>query len=286
MRGILLMLAGGCTPTVEDVSVLVDRCGGWQATVEARGDRVALQVNGAPAVIRAVNDGVARFSGQAPPGTALTFEASADGGPVATAAATLPVHVDTPLRFDGLRYTARPADTPMQFIARNTAAECPPELYTWSASLRPGGFERPLGPLPPVLRDEEIRTPPLPAGDYTLEVVVRAFWGEVRHDAVTLTLGGPLDADGDGHLTDRAFGGTDCDDADPARPSADEAPEIDGVDQDCDGRVDEGTAAYDDDRDGYAEREGDCDDADPDTHPLAPEVPGGGDNDCDGNVDE
>jgi hypothetical protein len=65
------------------------------------------------------------------------------------------------------------------------------------------------------------------------------------------------------------------------------APEVaDGVDQDCDGVVDEGTEWYDDDGDGTAEEAGDCDDADPLRHPGATETCDGGDQDCDGAIDE
>jgi hypothetical protein len=42
----------------------------------------------------------------------------------------------------------------------------------------------------------------------------------------------------------------------------------------------------DDDEDGYTERMGDCDDADPSTYPSATEVPNETDDDCDGEVDE
>jgi hypothetical protein len=59
-----------------------------------------------------------------------------------------------------------------------------------------------------------------------------------------------------------------------------------GVDDDCDGTVDEGTDAYDDDGDGYAEDGGDCDDADPGVNPPAIEACDGVDQDCDGVADE
>jgi len=65
------------------------------------------------------------------------------------------------------------------------------------------------------------------------------------------------------------------------------APETDltnGIDDDCDGIVDQGTT--DTDFDGYSPDGGDCDDTDPDVYPGAPELPDFTDNDCDGFVDE
>jgi len=78
----------------------------------------------------------------------------------------------------------------------------------------------------------------------------------------------------------------DCDDDDPTVwPGAPEQP--DGIDDDCDGTVDEGTSAYDDDGDGFSEDEGDCNDADAAVGPGAPEdLSNGIDDDCDGVVDQ
>ena len=89
-----------------------------------------------------------------------------------------------------------------------------------------------------------------------------------------------IDDDNDGYEA-----GYDCDDTDPDRhPGAGEI--ADGVDQDCDWEVDEGTDVYDDDHDGWSEDAGDCDDSDSYTFPGAPELPDGLDDDCDGTVDE
>ncbi len=123
-----------------------------------------------------------------------------------------------------------------------------------------------------------------------------------------LETGDTEDDDGDGVADARCPGGLgmDCDDRDPfARP---DHPELcDGVDNDCDGTVDEGATEQlwyvDGDGDGFgdesAERRascervpglvlegGDCDDGDRDRRPGAPERCNGLDDDCDGSVDE
>ena len=90
------------------------------------------------------------------------------------------------------------------------------------------------------------------------------------------------DDDGDG------FGSAspaDCDDRSAAvYPGAAEV--FDGLDNDCDGAVDEDTEGADDDGDGVSELEGDCDDRSRDLYPGAPELVDGLDNDCDGRIDE
>jgi hypothetical protein len=158
------------------------------------------------------------------------------------------------------------------------------------------------------------------AGDTCVEGVCRQERGEACNN---------LDDDLDGIVDEGANGGPytePCDsscgsgvrDCNQGQLTACSAPmpstEVcDGLDNDCDGLVDEGVAMtyYEDaDRDGYGnddpmtaklacsapaavgpnggpyiERGGDCDDDDNTTYPTAEELPGG-DNDCDGTADE
>ena len=107
------------------------------------------------------------------------------------------------------------------------------------------------------------------------------------------------DADGDGYLSDE-----DCDDLAPLiHPGAEEI--CDGIDNNCDGSLDEGTLEifYEDaDSDGfgnvevsleactapegYAPNGNDCDDTDEYSYPSAPEICDERDNDCDEIIDE
>lgn len=111
------------------------------------------------------------------------------------------------------------------------------------------------------------------------------------------TLETRADADADGHLAPE-----DCDDANAGVfPDAEER--CNGLDDNCDGTIDEGvthTYYLDGDGDGAgaaevlscqqpqgtAPRRGDCDDADPSRHPGQLEICNGLDDDCDGDTDE
>ncbi len=90
------------------------------------------------------------------------------------------------------------------------------------------------------------------------------------------------DGDGDGYGIGAACSPIDCDDGDSnVNPGASEA--CNGVDDDCDGSIDEG---FDSDGDGWTTCEGDCNDGNSGTFPGAVEVCDGADQDCDGIVDE
>ena len=108
-----------------------------------------------------------------------------------------------------------------------------------------------------------------------------------------------VDSDGDGYDSCE-----DCDDTNAMiNPGADE--ECDGVDNDCDGELDEdvqGSYYADTDGDGFGDSanstlaceasdgwvpvDGDCDDADPYVYPNAEEICDGVDNDCNDTIDD
>ncbi len=126
-------------------------------------------------------------------------------------------------------------------------------------------------------------------------------WDFIYIDDVTITAcgTGTFDLDGDGFIAE-----DDCDDS-HATVNPDATEICDGLDNDCDGSIDEGvTVTYfaDTDNDGFGDAENtldqcsvpegyvtnslDCDDNNENVNPNATEICDGIDNDCDGETDE
>jgi len=141
----------------------------------------------------------------------------------------------------------------------------------------------------------------LEAGEYTVGVDVTDSYGGVGSAEVTFTV---INADQD---YDGFFSDEDCDDNN-SQINPDAIEWCDGIDNNCDGVVDEPTAQnaqtwYADlDGDGWGDdsdttdacdappdtsaNAGDCDDSDPAAYPVADEVCDGVDNDCNKEIDE
>lgn len=110
-------------------------------------------------------------------------------------------------------------------------------------------------------------------------------YGDIDNDGdVDAFAGANVSPDRDGDGVQLAEG--DCDDSlGTVKPGGTEVPD-NGLDDDCDGTVDDGTGVSDADADGVTIADGDCNDTREDVYPGADELLDGMDNDCDGEVEE
>ena len=123
----------------------------------------------------------------------------------------------------------------------------------------------------------------LSAGEHLLTFQATDQDGEVGSATAYFVVLGLEEQDNDGDGYSEVEG--DCDDEN-ADIGPTEAERENGIDDDCDDLIDEGTPSYDDDGDGFSELENDCDDGDSTVYPGAPESYDGDDEDCDGLIDE
>ena len=200
------------------------------------------------------------------------------------------VVVPTDVLVDGLGMGVQQANAPGHMALYTDNAGLPDQLW----------IDSPLSPL--VLGDNIFGTAPtlVPAGTYWLIVWAPSNGLSIEVDSTQppiLTWGAghasplfPNPAPAGSTFTNSPLrlwmttvGPGDCNDANPAiNPGAAEDA-CDGVDNNCDGNIDENR--IDGDLDGVDEC-ADCDDSDPNNFPGNPEVCNdGGDNDCDSSVD-
>ncbi len=281
----------GPPPGIVSVNVTPDACGAWTATVEATGNGDSLAIEQDGAIVRTFNvQGTQTFTatGTAAPGRTTTITARIAGvdrstpvampavdatlvlsPPEGTFALNAPAPIDvllsTPCTITNATMHVKVIDT--RFANR---------LTMWSSD-----------PLPmPGAAGTRVVIPAQTTGLFDVEVSVESGGVPIAHSTAKLYWGNPdddLDRDG----AEGGLNGSDCDDHDPAvSPLLAEAPLPNQKDDNCDGRIDEGTTAYDDDGDGLTEEKGDCDDADPGRHPGAKELPDCRDQNCDGTADE
>jgi len=123
----------------------------------------------------------------------------------------------------------------------------------------------------------------LSSGDHLITIEGVDQDGNLNQATAYMAVTSTLDVDNDLDGWTEIQG--DCDDTDPSvNPGGAEV--YNGIDDNCNAIIDEGTVGYDDDGDGYSEVDGDCDDGNALSFPFAFEVEDGQDNNCDGSVDE
>ncbi|MFM7202976.1 MAG: MopE-related protein [Myxococcota bacterium] len=141
-------------------------------------------------------------------------------------------------------------------------------------------------PTPLLLNDKDRDGVTVEAGDCN-DNAANIFPGatEIAYDGIDQDCNGEdlTDYDQDGYDSFQIPGGDDCNDVQSSiHPGATEV--ADGIDNNCNGQIDEGIDSVDNDGDGVSEQEGDCNDLDPNVNPNSAEVAYDGiDQDCSGS---
>lgn len=164
-------------------------------------------------------------------------------------------------------------------VTVSDAVDAAPDLAVLFSSDLDGDFCEPI----PDALGVAICAASLSVGDHTLSFSVEDLDGFTAEEQVYFPVlsGDGVDDDGDGFTELQG----DCDDGDPdINPIGEEV--LNAEDDDCDGKIDEGSSSYDDDGDGFSELDGDCDDGNANVNPEATETCDTFDQDCDGTVDE
>jgi hypothetical protein len=272
-------------PSIQPLQATSDPCGNLTVTVDAkgRGQTLELFADGAPLTSWPLS-GRQTFTHTAPFPMGSTVQLEAKAGVSAVFDTHVVNGVPAALVFQ------TPGSARAGAVGRTLVrveGTCLPAGLTWEATVDGQTTQGPLA----ASQEFWLDTQALGEGQHLLQArLIEAGDGRtLTTGSSTLRVGEappPGDLDMDGHLS-RSAGGDDCNDGDPqVNPTMSEASSPNGIDDDCDGRIDEGTPAYDDDGDGLAELQGDCDDGDATIRPGADELPDCRDQDCDGTVDE
>lgn len=278
-------------PEVISLSVTPDACGKWTATVEARGDGDSLALEQDGSIVRTFNVQGAQTltaTGFATPGRTTTITAQFPESHQSSAVAMPPVDATLVLSPPEGTFALRsPAPIDVLLSTPCTITNATLRATVTNPRDASGVALWSSDPLPmPSAAGTRVVVPPQAAGLYDVEVNVESAGVPIAHSTGKVYWGNAdddLDRDG----VAGGLYGEDCDDHNAkVGPAMSEAPLPNQTDDNCDGRVDEGTTAYDDDGDGLSEEQGDCDDADAGRHPGAKERPDCRDQDCDGVTDE
>lgn len=266
-------------PEVHELEVETALCGETVITVDARSrtEPVVLTVDGVEVLSEAIGGrGTVTHRMTLTPGQQATIEASA-GSARETAVHRAP-GVATALVIDAPKGAREGA---VRNLKVEVVGSCVPDGLRLQGTAAGRPVDLPVTSNVPVSVDVQGAT----AGRHGIELEVKKGDELVTRSSATLFVGErppPNDQDMDGHERP-----ADCNDQDPTvNPGQPESSEPNGVDDDCDGKIDEGTVAYDDDGDGMSELQGDCNDADRAIRPGRKELADCRDQDCDGEVDE